>query len=109
VTQIRLVIEAFRSEAGATMADLIGHVRTDPKLAQTLRTGWLQPRRGVAADLLRRAIERGQIRADTDIPVLIDQLYAPLYLRLTMQHEPLDDKLAETLTHTVIDGVRPRD
>ena len=45
--------------------------------------------------------ERGEIRADTDIPVVLDQLYAPLYYRLTMQHEPLTADLADKLVANI--------
>ncbi len=37
----------------------------------------------------------------------MDQLYAPIYFRLTMRHLPLDPRLPETLVRNVLDGVRP--
>jgi AcrR family transcriptional regulator len=107
-TQMRSLIDVFRGRAGAVMAELIGHAQTDPSLAERLRTSWLKPRRERTATVLQRAIDRGEIRPDTDIPALMDQLYAPLYFRLTMHHEPLDDDLAEKLVATVLDGVRLR-
>ncbi|MHB1712796.1 MAG: TetR/AcrR family transcriptional regulator [Acidimicrobiales bacterium] len=108
ITQIHLLIDAFRGRAGAVMAELIGQAQSDPNLAETLRSGWLDPRRDATAAVLQRSIGRAQIRPDIDIPALMDQLYAPLYYRLTMQHQPLDDGLAETLVRTVLDGVRLR-
>ena len=106
--QIALLVEAFRGQAGVVMAELIGLAQSDPVLAATLRQRWLEPRRAASAAVLRRAVERGQIRPDTDIAALLDQLYAPLYYRLTMGHEPLDRALAPTLVRTVLEGVRPR-
>ena len=106
--QIALLVEAFRGQAGVVMAELIGLAQSDPVLADTLRQRWLEPRRAASAAVLRRAVERGQIRPDTDIAALLDQLYAPLYYRLTMGHEPLDRALAPTLVRTVLEGVRPR-
>jgi AcrR family transcriptional regulator len=106
--QIALLVEAFRGRAGVVMAELIGLAQSDPVLAATLRQRWLEPRRAASAAVLRRAVERGQIRPDTDIAALLDQLYAPLYYRLTMGHEPLDRALAPTLVRTVLEGVRPR-
>jgi AcrR family transcriptional regulator len=106
--QIRLLITAFRGRAGSIMAELIGQAQSDPALADTLRTRWLQPRREASTAVLSRAVERSEIRADTDIQVVLDQLYAPLYYRLTMQHEPLTADLADKLVRTLLDGIRPR-
>jgi AcrR family transcriptional regulator len=106
--QIRVLVRAFRGRAGAIMAELIGRAQFDPALAATLRSRWLEPRRSASAAVLRRSIERGQVAADIDIPVVLDQLYAPLYYRITMQHEPLTADLADSLVRTVLDGIRPR-
>jgi Tetracyclin repressor-like, C-terminal domain len=107
-TQLRLLIRAFRGRAGEVMAELIGQAQTDPTLAETLRTGWLQPRRDATARVLRRAVDRSQVRPDADIPTVMDALYAPLYWRLMMRHQPLDDHLAEELVRNTLEGVRPR-
>jgi AcrR family transcriptional regulator len=106
ITQIRSVIDTFRSRAGAVMAELIGRAQSDANLAEMLRVHWLAPRRVATTAVLQRAIDRGQLRPDIDIPALMDQLYAPLYFRLIMQHEPLEDVLAETLVTTVLTGAR---
>ncbi len=106
--QIRLVLEAFRGRAGEIMAELIGQAQSDPSLADTLLTGWLLPRREVTTAVLQRAVDRGQVRPDIDVQVVMDQLYAPLYWRVLMGHQPLDDDLAEQLVRTTLDGVRLR-
>jgi AcrR family transcriptional regulator len=105
-TQVRLLIHAFRGRAGEIMAELIGRAQTDPALAETLRTGWLVPRREAAAAVLERAVARGQLRPDADIPTVMDELYAPLYWRLLMRHQPLDDALADELVRNTLEGVR---
>ncbi len=104
-TQVRLLLRSFRGRAGEIMAELIGRAQSDPALAQTLRTGWLLPRREATATVLQRAVDRTQIRPDVDIPTLMDQLYAPLYWRLMMGHRPLDDELADELVRNILEGV----
>lgn len=106
--QVGLLVEAFRGRAGRAMAELIGLAQSDPELAATLRQRWLDPRRTASTAVVRRAVERGQLRPDTDIAALLDQLFAPVYYRLTMGHQPLDGTLAATLVRTVLDGARPR-
>ena len=105
--QIKTLIRAFRGRAGEVMAELIGQAQTDPVLGEVLRTRWLAPRREAAADVLRRSRERGEIRSDLDLEVVLDQLYAPVYYRLAMGHAPLDDDLAERLVQGVLEGARP--
>jgi AcrR family transcriptional regulator len=106
--QIQALTEAFRGRAGEVMAELIGQAQSDTALADTLRARWIQPRREITGAVLRRAIERGQIRPDVDVEILMDQLYAPLYYRITVRHQPLDDSLAPDLVRTLLDGARPR-
>ena len=106
--QIRLLLDAFRGRAGEIMAELIGQAQTDPALAETVRSHWLEPRRTATAAVLGRAIARGDVRRDIDVPVVMDQLYAPVYYRLMLRHEPLDDDLAAVLVQTMLDGITQR-
>jgi len=104
-SQMTSLIEAFRGRAGEIMAELIGQAQSDPALALTLRTKWLQPRRERTTVVLQRAIDRGEVRADVSIPVLMDQLYGPLYFRLVARHEPLDVAFAAELIRNTLEGV----
>jgi AcrR family transcriptional regulator len=108
VAQMLVLIKAFRGRAGAIMAELIGQAQTDPSLAKTLRARWLKPRREASTAVLQRSIDRGDLEPDIDIPAVLDQLYAPLYFRLTMRHEPLTPDLAATLVRNVLNGIRRR-
>jgi AcrR family transcriptional regulator len=103
--QLQLLVEAFRGRAGDIMGDLIGEAQHDPALAAALRDGWLQPRRNMTADVLRHAIERGEIRDDVDVDTLMDQLYAPVYWRLLMRHQSFDQRLVPSIVGNILLGV----
>ena len=105
--QLLSVIETFRGRAGYVMAELLGHAQSDPALAEMLRVRWLQPRREAATVVLQRAIDRGEIRKDVSLPVLMDELYGPVYYRLIARHEPLSDEFAHELVANTLRGVRP--
>jgi AcrR family transcriptional regulator len=104
--QVQALAGDFRGRAGEVMAELIGEAQSDDCLAEVLRDRWIQPRREMVGALLRRAIDRGQIRRDIDVEILMDQLYAPLYYRLVIRHQPLDETLAPALVRTMLDGIR---
>lgn len=61
----------------------------DAATATALRDSWLGVRRASANSILRRGIERGELRADLDREAAIDQLFAPLYHRAIYGHQPI--------------------
>lgn len=106
--QVHALVRLFRdTPSGPLMRALVGQAQCDPEIARALRERWLGPRRAVAADIIRTGIERGEVRADIDVAVLSDQLYAPVYHRLLYGHDPLDDRLADRLVEQVMAGARP--
>ena len=108
-SQVLSLLRLFRdSDAGPLMADLMAASQADPDIRAALEEQWLRPRRQVAAGLLRAGIERGELDQRTDIEAAVDQLYAPVYYRLLLGHEPLDDALAPALVRQVLDGLRIR-
>jgi hypothetical protein len=58
--------------------------------------------------VLERAIARGELRADLDPDVVLDQIYGAVYFRVLIGHRPLDPTLAGDLVHNVLDGIRAR-
>jgi hypothetical protein len=49
--------------------------------------------------VLRRGVDRGELRADLDVDVAIDALYGAIYYRLLISHQPLSAEYA----HAVVD------
>lgn len=69
---VRLVRD---TPAGRVIAELIGQAQTDPELAAAYRATYSGPRRALAMEALTRAQGRGQLRADVDPEVVVDQLW----------------------------------
>lgn len=70
---------------------------SDPQLARDLREHWHEPRRQVAAEILRRGMITGEVRSDLDPEAAIDLLFAPIYHRLLVGHAPLGPELVDQL------------
>ncbi|MFD0318569.1 TetR-like C-terminal domain-containing protein [Streptomyces flavalbus] len=63
--------------------------------------GWAS-RRAAVAELLRQAVERGELAADTDMSLAVDLFGAPLYFRMLAVGGPTDDAYATRLTQAVL-------
>jgi AcrR family transcriptional regulator len=104
--QLLALIRLFRdTPSGPLMRALVSQSECDPELARAVRERWLAPRRAVAYDIMRTGVAAGELRADLDIALASDQLFAPIYQRLIFGHEPLDDGLADRLVDQLMSGV----
>lgn len=89
------------------VAGLVAAAQTDPEFAELYRQHFVGPRRTASRDVLRRARERGQIAADTDLDVALDLLYGPVYHRLLHGHAPLTERFAERVIDAVVTAISP--
>lgn len=87
------------------IAGLVAQAQNDPEFAKMYREHFVAPRRDQTRLLLLRAIERGEIAADTNLDVTLDLLYGPIYHRLLHRHAPLNDRFAEEVIDAVIAAI----
>ncbi len=92
---------------GRVIAALLTEAQTDPVFAREYQERFVQPRRDQARAIFRRAIERGEIPADTKVEVALDLLYGPIYRRLLHGHAPLSDRFVRDVIDTALDGIAP--
>jgi AcrR family transcriptional regulator len=92
--------------AGPVIAQLVGAAQTDPALAAALATHYTHPRRRLAVERLTRAQRLGQIRAEVDPQVVVDQLWGACYHRLLLPDEALDTAFADALIRNLLRGIQ---
>ncbi len=69
----------------------------------------VEPRREALRGVLRRAIERGELRADIDIEVTMALLTAPMLTQRMLHWHAGDERVVpERIVDTVLDGLRVR-
>jgi AcrR family transcriptional regulator len=90
---------------GRVISALLTEAQMDPEFAAIYRSRFIEPRRELGRAVFRRAIERGEIPADTKIEVALDLLYGPLYHRLLHGHAPLNDRFVRDVVDTALDGI----
>ena len=91
---------------GRVIAALLAEAQTDPVFAAEYRQRVVDPRRDQARAVFGRAIERGEIPADTKVEVALDLLYGPLYHRLLHGHAPLDDRFTQDVIDMALAGIQ---
>ncbi|MFE5288496.1 TetR-like C-terminal domain-containing protein [Nocardia sp. NPDC056611] len=92
--------------ASKIIPDLLAEAAREPALAATLTTGIATTRRDRATTLLHRAITRGELPDDLDIPLALDFLAGPLYWRLTITGIPPEPTYLDNLTTMLLTAFR---
>jgi AcrR family transcriptional regulator len=98
---------ARRRPYGRAIAALVAEAQTDPVFARHYRARFVQPRREQGRAIFRRAIERGEVAADTKVEVALDLLYGPVYHRLLHNHAPLNDQFVRDVIDIALSGLAP--
>ncbi|MFZ0773538.1 MAG: TetR/AcrR family transcriptional regulator [Terriglobales bacterium] len=106
--QMRRVIRIFRSDRGKVVAALLAGGQSDPELLEAFRERFLWPKRRQAYQTLQRGIDRGELPADSDLDLILDSLYGPIYMRFLIRHDKLDESFAGELCGLVLQGLTRR-
>lgn len=97
-----------QTPGGRVLTELIGQAQTDPELSRAFMSLYSTQRRRLAAERLRRAQEQGQLRAEVDVQVVLDQLWGAVYNRLLVPDEPVTDEFIKALVANILYGITPR-
>lgn len=92
------------------LPDLAAEGVRNADVAEAVRAAIGDPRRALGAGVLQRAIDRGELPADTDFEMALDLIAAPVYWRLSVRRAPVEpgylDHLAD-LVLRALQGGRP--
>ncbi|RUT29607.1 TetR/AcrR family transcriptional regulator [Paenibacillus zeisoli] len=90
---------------GTILLEIIGEGQVDSALAEAFRTRYIQPRRQEFRDMLDRAVQRGELEKSLDIALLTDLLYGPIFYRLLVTGDPIDEDYVKQLVTHVFKGM----
>ncbi|MEU6670273.1 TetR/AcrR family transcriptional regulator [Streptomyces sp. NPDC046727] len=108
-----VLLEALRqrglmSRSSAILHNVYAQMKSAPRIWAAYHASVIAPRRVVALDVLRRAQENGEIRADVDLELANDMFVGPMLVRSVMRPDAeLPEGLAEQIVDTVLEGLRP--
>lgn len=86
--------------------DVLVETTRTAELAAALRDLAVEPRRTAAAEVLTRAIDRGELSADLDRELGLDLLISPVLTRLFATADRVDEDYLARLTRATVSGLK---
>ena len=104
------IANAGTTQFATFMPRMLAEVAHEPELREIFYAALVQPRRDTLEAILRRAIDRGEVRPDADLDLAIDVIAGPMIYKILItggEIADLADRPARVL-ELVMDGLRPR-
>lgn len=106
VIQVTNLARFLTSREGKVINELIAEGQFDSKLAEEYRLRYFNPRRLDSRHILERGVQRGELKQDVDLEICIDFIYGPLFYRLLVTGEKLDEAFIKILVTYAFEGIK---
>src|SRR6202167_1652765 len=103
----RLADFLTQTDAGAVFRALAGQAQHDGDVPARLRADHLSQQRDRDRLPLQHAVDRGQLPAQTDIDLAVEQLVGPIYYRVLVTGEPVSAEFTDHLVDRFLAQVGP--
>ena len=97
---------ALASRLGATVSAITLAAAQDATFGRLYRETLLAERRQAILDILLAGRERGTVRADADLTVVVDMAFGALHHRLLLTKAPIDGPFVVALTDLIVAATR---
>ncbi|SMC16821.1 transcriptional regulator, TetR family [Clostridium acidisoli DSM 12555] len=104
--QVNNFVEFIMSRKGNVITEIIAQGQLDSKLADIYRNAYFKPRRNISKQILERGILRGELRKDLNMELSIDLIWGPVFYRLLITGEVLDDIFVRNLINYAFEGIK---
>ena len=96
----------YQSPLGAAITQLLVSTAHASEMAAARQAFWNQ-RFALAHSIFERAMQRGELPASTNPELLTEMVIGPLYLRLLVTLQPLDDALLQGIADVIARHAKP--
>ncbi len=93
--------------ASQVIPDLLVESVRNPELADAIRSALVDGQQGIAGQIVRDAVARGELPAGTDPERALDLVIGPLYWRLVVVRSELPPGYLDELAAAVVAGLTP--
>lgn len=100
---VRAIASNVTSPLGAALVATLTGEPADETVDALVHDFW-RARFALAAEIVQRGIDRGELRADVDAGLVVELLVAPLYLRLLVTREPVNRRYADRVVDLAVAG-----
>ena len=94
--------------ASQVIPDLLVEAARQPEIAGAIRAALLDGRQGVVAQVVREAVDRGELPADADSDRALDLVVGPLYWRLVVVRGELPTGYLDDLARSAVAALTVR-
>lgn len=93
---------SLNGQSGDIMRCLMAEAQLNPDFAKDFRETFIASRRSALIGILQRGILRGELRRNSDLELLADLVYGPIWYRLLNRHALLDEHFVRSLTDELL-------
>ena len=108
VSQASNLANFLTSREGKVITELIAEGQFDGKLAEEYRLRYFNPRRLDSRRILERGMERGELKKGLDLELCIDLIYGPLFYRLLVTGEKIDEPFIRSIVKYLFEGIQSK-
>jgi len=94
-------------QLGRLLPRLLGEQLRNPDFAKVVRERFIEPKARNARRIVQRAVERGELRGDTDADLVHAMLVGPIFYEIVPMGRKPSRHFAEALVDAVLEGLRP--
>jgi AcrR family transcriptional regulator len=91
----------------AAIRGLLADAQFDKEFAEQFRV-YIAKRRNVCLNILKRAVERKEIKKNANLELIADLIYGPYWYRLLVGHAELSTTFAKELVKTISSGIKEK-
>ncbi|MFJ4654678.1 TetR/AcrR family transcriptional regulator [Nocardia sp. NPDC088792] len=104
ITYADHLVVYLSSPVGAAFDRALASAGDDPAASEARNRYWTT-RFAHSSQIVKRAIERGELPASTDVRLAIEMLVAPIHFKVAFTREPLDPDLPGRLVDALLGGL----
>jgi len=93
------------ADSARLLVGLCMELQRSPEMGELYRERFAAPRRQIAAEILQRGIDRGEIRAGIDADEVVDLLVGPMFYRQLVAGRPADLAAVVRIVDLVLPGI----
>ncbi len=101
----REVVANIGTDGGARRSRSIAAAAAASDELATAMHGFWAHRLALSADVIDRAIQRGELPASADANLIIETVIGPLWVRLLLTGEPITEELADHVVELITAGI----